>query len=132
MQLSCTQAHRLMSYLKESQGVLPARVCHRRVWRVAFFSRLEERKGIKVFVDALNLLDADALALNQVPSLLADLVFPIHSPVQLHNEGCAHARSASKQGEVRRHRFWPAFAGVQCTDLRQGRREWNSLIQAPG
>ena len=30
------------------------------------FSRLEERKGIKVFVDALNMLDADALAVNQV------------------------------------------------------------------
>ena len=26
------------------------------VWRIAFFSRLEERKGIKLFVDAVNLL----------------------------------------------------------------------------
>ena len=27
------------------------------VWRLAFFSRLEERKGIKFFVDAINQLD---------------------------------------------------------------------------
>ena len=38
----------------------------RRVWRVAFFSRLEERKGIKLFVDALHKLDYASLALNQV------------------------------------------------------------------
>lgn len=29
----------------------------KQVWRIAFFSRLEERKGIKLFVDAVNLLD---------------------------------------------------------------------------
>ncbi len=38
----------------------------RRVWRVAFFSRLEERKGIKVFVDALHKLDFGALSRSQV------------------------------------------------------------------
>ena len=38
----------------------------RRVWRVAFFSRLEERKGIKVFVDALHKLDFAALSHSQV------------------------------------------------------------------
>ena len=38
----------------------------RRVWRVAFFSRLEERKGIKVFVDALHKLDFAALSRSQV------------------------------------------------------------------
>ena len=27
------------------------------IWRLAFFSRLEERKGIKLFVDAINQLD---------------------------------------------------------------------------
>ena len=27
------------------------------VWRVAFFSRLEERKGIKLFVDAVSSLN---------------------------------------------------------------------------
>ncbi|CAL5227669.1 g10676 [Coccomyxa viridis] len=37
----------------------------RRVWRVAFFSRLEERKGIKVFVDALHKLDFAALSRSQ-------------------------------------------------------------------
>ena len=38
----------------------------RRVWRIAFFSRLEERKGIKVFVDALHKLDYAALSRSQV------------------------------------------------------------------
>ena len=33
---------------------------------MAFFSRLEERKGIKLFVDALHKLDYASLALNQV------------------------------------------------------------------
>ena len=47
----------------------------RRVWRVAFFSRLEERKGIKLFVDALHRLDHASLALNQVALLL-----PIFTP----------------------------------------------------
>lgn len=27
------------------------------IWRLAFFSRLEERKGIKFFVDAISQLD---------------------------------------------------------------------------
>ena len=27
------------------------------IWRLAFFSRLEERKGIKLFVDAISQLD---------------------------------------------------------------------------
>lgn len=38
----------------------------KRVWRIAFFSRLEERKGIKLFVDALNMLDSKSLAHSQV------------------------------------------------------------------
>ena len=33
---------------------------------MAFFSRLEERKGIKLFVDALHRLDYASIALNQV------------------------------------------------------------------
>ena len=33
---------------------------------MAFFSRLEERKGIKLFVDALHRLDYASLAHNQV------------------------------------------------------------------
>ena len=33
---------------------------------MAFFSRLEERKGIKVFVDTLHKLDWAALAVSQV------------------------------------------------------------------
>ena len=36
----------------------------KRVWRLAFFSRLEERKGLKMFVDAVNQLTAN----NRVPS----------------------------------------------------------------
>jgi glycosyltransferase involved in cell wall biosynthesis len=32
------------------------------VWRVAFFGRLEERKGIKLFVDAVERLPAEARA----------------------------------------------------------------------
>lgn len=42
---------------------------------MAFFSRLEERKGIKVFVDALHKLDWAALAVSQVrltPSALME------------------------------------------------------------
>lgn len=31
------------------------------VWRLAFFSRLEERKGLKLFVEAVAALDAAAL-----------------------------------------------------------------------
>ena len=31
------------------------------VWRLAFFSRLEERKGIKLFVDAINQLDVSGI-----------------------------------------------------------------------
>ena len=31
------------------------------VWRVAFFSRLEERKGIKLFVDAISALNVSAI-----------------------------------------------------------------------
>lgn len=38
----------------------------KRVWRLAFFSRMEERKGIKVFVDALHLLDTTRLKQSQV------------------------------------------------------------------
>jgi hypothetical protein len=49
------------------------------VWRVAFFSRLEERKGLKVFVDALNALDWPALARNQVPAPV-DHGFPCGFP----------------------------------------------------
>ena len=30
------------------------------VWRLAFFSRLEERKGLKLFVEAVNKLAADS------------------------------------------------------------------------
>ncbi|CAL8462363.1 g1896 [Coccomyxa elongata] len=37
----------------------------KRVWRLAFFSRMEERKGVKVFVDALHLLDAARLKQSQ-------------------------------------------------------------------
>eukprot|EP00884_Botryococcus_braunii_P006739 jgi/Botrbrau1/16066/Bobra.7_2s0037.1 len=33
----------------------------RKVWRVAFFSRLETRKGVKLFVDALQQLDVEQL-----------------------------------------------------------------------
>jgi glycosyltransferase involved in cell wall biosynthesis len=32
------------------------------VWRVAFFGRLEERKGIKLFVDAVERLPTEARA----------------------------------------------------------------------
>ena len=31
------------------------------VWRLAFFSRLEERKGIKLFVDAVSSLNTTGL-----------------------------------------------------------------------
>lgn len=31
------------------------------IWRLAFFSRLEERKGIKLFVDAINQLDVSGI-----------------------------------------------------------------------
>ena len=37
------------------------------VWRVAFFGRLEERKGIKLFVDAVERLPAEARAANPSP-----------------------------------------------------------------
>ena len=47
-------------------GMAHEAVLCRRVWRVAFFSRLEERKGIKVFVDALHKLDFAALSRSQV------------------------------------------------------------------
>ena len=43
---------------------------------MAFFSRLEERKGIKLFVDALHRLDYASLALNQVDMLMSNL--PVH------------------------------------------------------
>lgn len=33
---------------------------HMQVWRIAFFGRLEERKGIKLFIEALNKLQAEA------------------------------------------------------------------------
>lgn len=54
------------------QGVAPGEATQlqtgavKRVWRVAFFSRMEERKGIKVFVDALNMLKAASLKQSQV------------------------------------------------------------------
>ena len=32
------------------------------VWRIAFFGRLEERKGIKLFVQAVNLLQKQSAA----------------------------------------------------------------------
>ena len=41
----------------------------KRVWRLAFFSRMEERKGLKVFVDALHMLDAERLTQSQVTPL---------------------------------------------------------------
>ena len=31
------------------------------IWRLAFFSRLEERKGIKLFVDAVSALNVTGL-----------------------------------------------------------------------
>ena len=43
---------------------------------MAFFSRLEERKGIKLFVDALHRLDYASLALNQVVLPLPTLTMP--------------------------------------------------------
>ena len=52
-----------------AEGTLPDLGSTKRVWRVAFFSRMEERKGVKVFVDALNLLDAAQLKQSQVPTL---------------------------------------------------------------
>lgn len=59
-----------------SAAGLPARLPDlspaRRVWRLAFFSRMEERKGLKVFVDALNLLDAVSLKQSQVGLLLSE------------------------------------------------------------
>jgi hypothetical protein len=47
----------------------------KQVWRVAFFSRMEERKGVKVFVDALNLLDSGQLKQSQVLPLAPSLAF---------------------------------------------------------
>ena len=65
----------------------------RRVWRVAFFSRLEERKGIKVFVDALQKLDYAALSRSQVRLLCSIL--------QVFQSKCSH---------YARH----PFVGVAC------------------
>lgn len=42
---------------------------------MAFFSRMEERKGVKVFVDALNLLDSGQLKQSQVLLLAPSLAF---------------------------------------------------------
>ncbi|KAK9813475.1 hypothetical protein WJX73_001034 [Symbiochloris irregularis] len=39
--------------LPEMEGGLPS---EKPVWRIAFFSRLEERKGIRMFIEAVNLL----------------------------------------------------------------------------
>ncbi|KAK9906836.1 hypothetical protein WJX75_008813 [Coccomyxa subellipsoidea] len=47
------------------EGTPPDMGSNKRVWRVAFFSRMEERKGVKVFVDALNLLDSGQLKQSQ-------------------------------------------------------------------
>ena len=33
----------------------------KRVWRLAFFGRMEERKGIKLFVDAVSALNVSGL-----------------------------------------------------------------------
>ena len=40
------------------------------IWRLAFFSRLEERKGIKLFVDAINQLDVSGIPNFEVDSRL--------------------------------------------------------------
>ena len=41
------------------------------IWRLAFFSRLEERKGIKLFVDAINQLDVSHIPNFEVRPLAA-------------------------------------------------------------
>ena len=96
---------------------------------MAFFSRLEERKGIKVFVDALNMLDTDALALNQVTQpLQRDCVLDVcfKHIVDTASMGDVHARGGDMATAV----F--ACAGVQRKNLRQSGRERDSLIKAPG
>ena len=68
---------------------------------MAFFSRLEERKGIKVFVDALHKLNFPSLSQSQVQlpdQKLLHLI--VHSALGLHNVTVARARlAASTHGD---------------------------------
>lgn len=51
------------------------------VWRVAFFSRLEERKGIKLFVEAINQLDV-----SHIPNF--EVAYPLISSIDHQNFQC--------------------------------------------
>ena len=44
-----------------SQDTAAASVQSKQVWRLVFFSRLEERKGIKLFVEAVSRLQPESL-----------------------------------------------------------------------
>lgn len=62
---------------------------YKQVWRIAFFGRLEERKGIKLFVEAVNklqddydIMDLEAFEIYIVgPDAIVDMVTPHRLPV---------------------------------------------------
>lgn len=76
--IEISPTHYMTSYLRQRGWSLPADVQHipnvlaervgnttsliRPVWRIAFFGRVEERKGIKIFVDAVSRLNVTGLA----------------------------------------------------------------------
>ena len=54
----------------------------RPVWRLAFFSRLEERKGIKLFVDAISHLNVSHIPNFEVSSISGEpqpVVISLHA-----------------------------------------------------
>lgn len=62
----------------------------KRVWRLAFFSRLEERKGLKMFVDAVNKLTANARLPTERYLLVNTKIFPALNIIQ-HFSNFPHA-----------------------------------------
>jgi len=83
---------------------------------VAFFSRLEERKGIKVFVDALHKLNFPSLSQNQVR--LPDqklLRLLMRSALGLHSVTVARAGlAASTHGDSDSVMMTSSAASLRC------------------
>ena len=56
---ACSPVDALLSpcFLVQMEGAAKSGEAQKKkVWRIAFFSRLDERKGIKIFVDAVSML----------------------------------------------------------------------------
>ena len=76
------------------------------------------------------MLDANALALNQVPRLLSSAEhYGAHSSLHVHVLN-AQRMLPGRTGEM--VMVLCAYVAIQCEDPCQGKGKWHGLIKAPG